>query len=493
MLMPRTTTRNQRGRGLLVPSLTMIASLVASIGAGGEKVELIERAKRGDLAEVEALISGGSDLDAVDGKGKTALMESARTGKTEVVRALIAAGASLDLQDRDGWTAAMRAVMARQIDTLELLVAGGADVRLENEKGENALHVAVGYGTGNIQPDMVGILARAGLSPDQITVRGKPPLLYAIDSLQDKLVAGLLKAGADPNAVDSKGRPALVLAAQSSNLGQAPAMVASLLAAGADADARDAKGVSALEHAVDISKSDYKKASSRKSSAQVTYILARSASRDSIRAAQSVVWSKGFALFDTLMVKAKQEAPVARPDGGREAAREARRPPPEGCPASSGIASISSGNEEFAASQPLDLTAIVSAKAVSKREGQRLKVFLANAPFTARQMDNSMVIPVKEKGQAVIVLSFMNGGEAIDRSEYTPAAGYGKAHSVSAEVQVKGTRPAGSIIGFVSASAKEQGTATITAFDEQWVCGSFDLKGSLGAVAGRFVAEVEAE
>lgn len=478
----------------LVPAFTLTVTLVAAAGARAEKVELIERAKRGDLAEVQALIAGGADLDAVDGKGKTALMESARTGKADVVRALIAAGASLDLQDRDGWTAAMRAVMARQAETLDLLVAAGADLGLENEKGENALHVAVGYGTGNVRPEIVVTLARGGLSPDGTAVRGQPALLYAIDSLQDKLVAGLLKAGADPNAVDEKGRPALVLAARQSNLEQAPPMVASLLAAGADPDARDAEGVSALEHAVDISKRDYGQPDPRKSAGQVVYILARGASRETIRAAQSIVWARGFALFDTLMLKAKEgQASAAGPATRPATRKQARRPPPDGCPTSSGIASISSDNEDFTASQPLDLSRIASAKALVKKEGQRLKVFLANAPFTAQQMDNSMVIPVEKKGQAVVVLNFMNGSERVTRGEYTPAAGWGKPHSISAEVQLKGTHPSGSIVGFVSASSKERGKATITAVDDQWVCGSFDLSGSLGAVAGHFVAEISSE
>lgn len=296
--------RVRHGAVILGAGLAALLSVPASVLAAAPDASLIEAAKRGKLAEVQALLDGGADVNGADNKGRTALMESARTGKVEVVRALLKAGARPDAQDRDGWTAPMRAIMAAQARTLALLVGAGANLELQNRKGEDAFQIAVGYGTANVRPEILPILAKAGVDPDSHPVRGKPALVYATGSLQWKMVGGLLKAGADPDVKDQKGRPAIVLAADHSDLDAGVRSVAALVAGGANLNARDRKGRSALEYAVGISKPDYRKKAARANAAKVAYILAsKGADYESVRAARHTCFENGYGLIDELIVK----------------------------------------------------------------------------------------------------------------------------------------------------------------------------------------------
>jgi len=479
-------------------TLCAVAALAVlpATGAGAAE-DLVKAAAKGDLAAVQSLLAAGTDVNSADSKGHTALMEAARTGKADVVQALIKAGANLDAQSQDGWTAAMRAIMAAQAGTLRLLTEAGADISKTNNKGQTAFLIAMEYGTANVKPDIVPILAKAGADVNKELVKGEVPLVHAVKGLNAGMVGGLLKAKADPDAKDAKGSPALVLAAQKSDLSQGVDMTALLVAAGADVNARDAKGKSALEYAVDVSKLDYKKAAARNNAGKAVYIIAsRGADTASIAAARQIVFKNGYALFDTMIVKGSQQAskPAAASAPAAKAApprRKASAPAPKGCPARSAVSGLDSDQDDFKASLPIDFSQVRSSAALREREGSVVKVFLSNAAFSAQQMNNSMVIPVKKTGEAVVVLRFANGADPVVPGEYLPAAGYGKPLSVGAEVQVRGAKPSGAIIGIVAASSRSEGTATITALDESWICGSFRLKGGLGSTAGEFVAALE--
>jgi len=160
------------------------------------------------------------------------------------------------------------------------------------------------------------------------------------------------------------------------------------------------------------------------------------------------------------------------------------------CPAQSTVSAITSTDPEFKAAGPLALATIRSAKALAKEGGNRLTVFLSNGVFTAAQMDNDMVLPIKKRGEAVVVLKFMNGSNKIAVGDYKPTAGWGKPFFVWADVMVLGSKPAGAVITFVAGGSGDKGTATIVEMTDKQVCGTFDITGGLGRVAGSFVADI---
>lgn len=160
------------------------------------------------------------------------------------------------------------------------------------------------------------------------------------------------------------------------------------------------------------------------------------------------------------------------------------------CPDKSTVKAISSNDPEFKAGQP-NLTSVKSSKAMIKNGGKEVKVFLSNGSFTAKQMDNDMVLPIKKKGEGVVILKFTNASNKVAAGEYKPSAGYGKPFFVSADVMVKGTKPAGTVITFVAGGSSDKGSATITEITDKKVCGKFDMTGGLGSLSGEFAADIE--
>ena len=82
-----------------VTLLVMAALMVTACSSS-----MMELAKRGDLAGVEANIAAGEDVNARSPRG-TALVQAARGGHADVVRSLIAAGANLEAM---AWTTGER-------------------------------------------------------------------------------------------------------------------------------------------------------------------------------------------------------------------------------------------------------------------------------------------------------------------------------------------------------------------------------------------------
>jgi hypothetical protein len=287
-----------------------------------------------------------------------------------------------------------------------------------------------------------------------------------------------------------------VLAAESAHLPQGVNMVAYLIAGGADVNARDAKNLTALEHCADLPKLKYKDKGARENNGKALYILAsRGADSASVSAARRTIFGNGYPLYDTLLVRGRQQAAGATRVASASSAPAPRQTPkaaakpPAGCKPSS-VIRLESPSEDFAGAQPIDLRKVPTSVALAKSNGSELKVFLATGPWKAPQMDSSMMIQPKKPGDAVLVLKFMNGKEQVAAGEYKPSAGWGKPHSVLAEVQVAKKAP-GTVITMVTASSNDKGSATISSMQDGWVCGSFDLDGSLGGAAGTFAAPIQ--
>ena len=77
----------------------------------GETTPLFSAAQRGELAEVERIlsVSPAADLETKDEDGSTPLMEASCNGHMEVVEALARAGADKEAKDENGYTPLMMA------------------------------------------------------------------------------------------------------------------------------------------------------------------------------------------------------------------------------------------------------------------------------------------------------------------------------------------------------------------------------------------------
>jgi len=193
----------------------------------------------------------------------------------------------------------------------------------------------------------------------------------------------------------------------------------------------------------------------------------------------------------------QEQKPAPKPEPAEEPAETAEAPEEEAaseepaeplgeCPDTK-VEALDSSSDSYKASGPFDLAAMTVAKAQSSKEGARVKVFISNKDFTVTQMANTFVSPIKNKDEAILVISFSNGKDKVVIGEYDPANGYGKPFWVSAEVRVLGTTGKGTDISF---GAKE-GKAVILDMKDGKICGTFDLTGSLGSAKGTFTADLE--
>ena len=117
-----------------MPFLIPLVSYAADVNA-----RLIEAAKQGDTATVEALLEQGADVNARERKGQTALIRAALLGHTDTVQALLAAGADVNAKGKLGWTALMWVAGKGHTDTVQALLAAGADVNAKDRGGDHSL------------------------------------------------------------------------------------------------------------------------------------------------------------------------------------------------------------------------------------------------------------------------------------------------------------------------------------------------------------------
>lgn len=110
-----------------------------------------EAVRRGAVAELDALLSRGADIDARDRHGQTAVMLAAMDGQARVVGFLATHGADLDHTAKFGLSATMLAVVRAHGDVVRVLVGAGADLELKGTgapgfAGKTAYDLAVERG-----------------------------------------------------------------------------------------------------------------------------------------------------------------------------------------------------------------------------------------------------------------------------------------------------------------------------------------------------------
>ncbi|MDH5726788.1 MAG: ankyrin repeat domain-containing protein, partial [Nitrospira sp.] len=102
--------------------------------------QLFQAAGSGNVAQVQALLAAGADVNAKMPDGSTALMAASTNDHVVVVQALLAASADVNAKGTtDGVTALMLASLEGHVAVVQALLATGADVNAKIPNGWTAL------------------------------------------------------------------------------------------------------------------------------------------------------------------------------------------------------------------------------------------------------------------------------------------------------------------------------------------------------------------
>jgi uncharacterized protein len=106
---------------------------------------------KGDAKMVEESLEMGTDPNIDDGIEQSPLRLACRHGHKNVVEALLTGGAEIDRKNMYGWTALMDAVVGGQEKMVKLLLEKGADKSIGTDEGQTALGLAQQTGEEKIE------------------------------------------------------------------------------------------------------------------------------------------------------------------------------------------------------------------------------------------------------------------------------------------------------------------------------------------------------
>ena len=144
--------------------ITVLFAIVQILFLSACGASIIQYAKKGDLARVEAMLKEGEDPNKRGRYGSTPLMEAASGGHLNIVKALLDNGAEINALlnaefdfgtgayimnyrlmsvpngvEGKGITALTMATISGRGDVVNLLIDRGANVEIQDKTGKNAL------------------------------------------------------------------------------------------------------------------------------------------------------------------------------------------------------------------------------------------------------------------------------------------------------------------------------------------------------------------
>jgi hypothetical protein len=137
---------------------------------------------------------------------------------------------------------------------------------------------------------------------------------------------------------------------------------------------------------------------------------------------------------------------------------------------------VCSDMKSFQEVSPLTFGTIRSAGAKRSKDGKKIEVYLSNGDFTVESMSSDMVLPLKNKKDFILVVTFMNGSKPVVDGTYSPKAGYGKPFWSYVALRVL-SGPKGTTLSFGST----EGTSTISGISSGKISGTFLLQRKNGA------------
>jgi ankyrin repeat protein len=184
--------------------LTLVALLVVAPSAqttDSASAALFSAIERGATRDVERLLAGGANPNAVDAEGVPALMAAALFSDADMLDVLLKRGADPDKADMSGGTALMWAVP--DVDKVRRLLAHGANVNTRSQTERTALLVAASY-PGTVT--LLRLLLERGADLRAQDRAGATALSLAVRSADVAVVRFLAERGLDPNALTAAAR-----------------------------------------------------------------------------------------------------------------------------------------------------------------------------------------------------------------------------------------------------------------------------------------------
>jgi serine/threonine-protein phosphatase 6 regulatory ankyrin repeat subunit B len=258
---------------------TILASALlagAAFAADNGERSLIDAAKQGDRAAVQALVNGGKNANLAQADGTTALFWAASRNDAQMVDILLRARADVNAANDYGATALYVAAENADAAIVTKLLDAKADPNKALLSGETPLMQAARRG----KLEVVGLLLARGANPNAKEINGgQTALMWAVSQRHSAVADALIKSKADVQAKSNSGSTALMFAAQQGDAestrlllaadanpnevmpqsGFTPLIIASamgheavvvqLLEKGAQTDAVDRRGFSSLHRA----------------------------------------------------------------------------------------------------------------------------------------------------------------------------------------------------------------------------------------------------
>lgn len=125
-------------------TLELLEMVMAEQGITQDRIDECRGAKeKAMLADIQALVQNGADLNAQDANGTTLLHIASANGYVSVAELLVEHRAQMEARDSDGWTPLHAASCWGQIQMVELLVAHGASLNTKSVLDETPLDVCM--------------------------------------------------------------------------------------------------------------------------------------------------------------------------------------------------------------------------------------------------------------------------------------------------------------------------------------------------------------
>ena len=170
---------------------------------------------RGDLANTQAQVNAGTDINAPDEVGNTPLHLALGLGETVIAEWLISQGSNLQVKANDGRSVVHAAAAGGQVELLKKLVAEELKLKTKTALGQGLLHLACAAG----QTETIEWLLGQGQTATAPDANGNTPLHTAVIHGRAGLVKPLIDAGADLKQLNTLGQAAIHLACATGQVG----------------------------------------------------------------------------------------------------------------------------------------------------------------------------------------------------------------------------------------------------------------------------------
>ena len=178
---------------------------------------LLFSSSEGYATIAEVLLEKGAELNSTEENGMTPLHAASQNGHLEVVKLLVNKMAKVNHKSNGQVTPLFLAASGCHLKVIEFLLDSGADINCTSVFGENALTAAISSEQFNLETriKMIKLLLKHNVQIHNVHVHPnlRTPLMLAVGKGAPQIVEILLKRGVNPNEVDEGGNSALLIAA----------------------------------------------------------------------------------------------------------------------------------------------------------------------------------------------------------------------------------------------------------------------------------------